>query len=321
MREQAGARAFANIALIKYWGKKPGQGNLPATPSISLTLAGLMTETTVRRIEGRKDVIFLNGTEADSADRRRLVQYLGIWRSDKLLSGSFEIHSQNSFPTASGLASSASGFAALATALAALSDAKLSAKDISALARRGSGSAARSIPGGMVALPAGSDATAKQLAEAKDVPWGMVVVVVGGGKKIMPSTEGMEHTAAPSPFYGAWVKQAKDDFRDMAVALKHWDLAAAGRLMEENTLAMHSAMIASRPPLVYWHSTTLAVIEQVQLWRSEGLKCWYTIDAGAHLALLAKREDLKEVAKPAGKIKGVARAFACEPGGPAELIS
>jgi hypothetical protein len=44
----ATARACANIALIKYWGKRDAVLNLPAAGSLSLTLAALITETTVR---------------------------------------------------------------------------------------------------------------------------------------------------------------------------------------------------------------------------------------------------------------------------------
>jgi hypothetical protein len=37
------AVAHANIALAKYWGKALDGANLPAVPSLSLTLAGLCT--------------------------------------------------------------------------------------------------------------------------------------------------------------------------------------------------------------------------------------------------------------------------------------
>jgi diphosphomevalonate decarboxylase len=43
----ASSKAHANIALAKYWGKCDEQLNLPAVPSLSLTLDGLWTETTV----------------------------------------------------------------------------------------------------------------------------------------------------------------------------------------------------------------------------------------------------------------------------------
>ena len=46
-KRTARATARANIALAKYWGKSDVALNLPAVPSISLTLDGLVTTTTV----------------------------------------------------------------------------------------------------------------------------------------------------------------------------------------------------------------------------------------------------------------------------------
>ena len=37
------ARAHANIALVKYWGKRDAARNLPAAGSLSLTLDALTT--------------------------------------------------------------------------------------------------------------------------------------------------------------------------------------------------------------------------------------------------------------------------------------
>ena len=41
------AQAPANIAFIKYWGKKDATLRLPYNPSISMNLSGCMTTTTV----------------------------------------------------------------------------------------------------------------------------------------------------------------------------------------------------------------------------------------------------------------------------------
>ena len=43
MKRAARARARANIALAKYWGKSDEQLNLPAVPSVSITLDPLIT--------------------------------------------------------------------------------------------------------------------------------------------------------------------------------------------------------------------------------------------------------------------------------------
>ena len=53
----ARARARANFALIKYWGKAPGALNVPAVGSISITLDALWSDTEVEfgeRTAGRR---------------------------------------------------------------------------------------------------------------------------------------------------------------------------------------------------------------------------------------------------------------------------
>lgn len=139
MTRRAVAQAQANIALLKYWGKRDGV-HVPATPSISIGVAALTTITCVERSRARTDSLRLNGRPATPADSRRIQEYLELWRTQGLLDGCFGIESNNSFPTAAGLASSASGFAALAMALSAFSPRPLRTAELSRLARRGSGS-------------------------------------------------------------------------------------------------------------------------------------------------------------------------------------
>ena len=45
MSEEAICRAGPSLALIKYWGKEIKGDNLPATPSLAVTLGGVHTET------------------------------------------------------------------------------------------------------------------------------------------------------------------------------------------------------------------------------------------------------------------------------------
>ena len=69
MSQAAFARARANIALAKYWGKSDVALNLPAVPSISLTLDGLVTETTVRfREDLDADLVKLDGRVATAKE-------------------------------------------------------------------------------------------------------------------------------------------------------------------------------------------------------------------------------------------------------------
>ena len=67
------ARACANIALAKYWGKSDIERNLPAVPSVSVTLDALVTETSVALDRSlARDEVSLDGSlvrEGEEADR------------------------------------------------------------------------------------------------------------------------------------------------------------------------------------------------------------------------------------------------------------
>jgi diphosphomevalonate decarboxylase len=313
-------RAFANIALTKYWGKIEGPGNLPATPSISLALEALSTETEIECLTKGPDRVSLNGSPADESSYRRLVQYLDYWRDNRLIDGNFAISSTNYFPTKAGLASSSSGFAALAAALGAFSNRKIGKAELSRLARRGSGSAARSIPGGLAAINLGKDPASRLLIPAEKVPWGMVVAIVGEGSKKVGSRTGMEQSRLTSPYYRSWVAQAKRDYSATLKAIREMDFTRVGEIAEANALAMHACMIATRPGLVYWNATTVELIRSVQNWRYEGLETYFTIDAGHHVILFGKREDLKSIATRVKKVANVKAAIASSPGSGAEII-
>lgn len=320
MTDRARARAHANIALVKYWGKIPGTENAPATPSISLALDALTTVTEVRRLPSGPDRVELNGRPAEGETRRRVTAFLDLWRGRGLLSGPVAVSTENRFPTASGLASSASGYAALTLALAGLSPRRLDRRALSRLARRGSGSAARSVPGGLAALPLGEDPAARTLLRAEEVPWGMVIALVEGGMKAVGSREGMERSRETSPYYTAWVRQSRRDYRRMLAAVRRRDLGEVGEIAEANALAMHACMLSTRPALVYWSGGTLALLNEVRRWRADGLETYATIDAGAHVMLLARREDLPEVARRARGVEGVRSVLTGYPGGAAEVI-
>ncbi len=314
------ARAFANIALIKYWGKRDLPGNVPATPSISLALDALKTETTVIPLPEGDDRFYLNDAETDSKTAARLKRFLDLWRGQGLLKGTFEVHSRNVFPTGAGLASSASGFAALTQAMAGVSEKPIRRSLLSKLARRGSGSAARSIPGGLAALPPTNDPGARILLPAEKVPWGMAVAVVKAAQKKVGSTEGMQRSRSTSPYYAAWVSRTKHDYKDMLEAVSAMDFTRIGELTEASATAMHACMIATRPALVYWTGTTVDLLHAVREWRADGLEAYATIDAGPHVALLCRLKDLDAVAERTRAIAGVETVFIGKPAGGAEIV-
>ncbi len=311
-------RAFGNIALIKYWGKTDGNANLPATSSISLALDSLKTETTIRQLSHGPDEVVING---QNGSNQRVISILDNWRSEGLLAGHWTVFSQNFFPTGAGLASSASGFAALIKALSTVAERKLDETEISRLARRASGSAARSITGGLSAVEIGDNPSAREILPPGEIPWGMVAVIVDDNHKKIGSREGMEHCRLNSPYYPAWVEQSRKDYKAMLTAVEKRDFTSMGRITESNCLAMHACMMAARPPLNYWNPATLAVIHHSAQWREEGLENYFTIDAGPQVFLLAKKENLEDLARRARNIIGVRQALTALPAGGAEIIA
>ncbi|MBD3167191.1 diphosphomevalonate decarboxylase [bacterium] len=319
MKESGRGQACANIALTKYWGKRPGTANAPATPSISLTLDPLRTETTVQMIDTADDQVVLNGVEATGRPKERIVWFLDIWRDKGLISGSVFVSSFNSFPTAAGLASSASGFAALTMALADLAQADLSRRELSRLARLGSGSAARSIFGGIAAMPLGDNPAARCVLEAEATPWTMVIAVVDAPEKTVGSTEGMERSRTASPYYRAWTALAKKDYATVLHGVMHRDFTRVGETMEANMYAMHGCMLATRPSLPYWSPGTLEVLQEAKVQRSKGLEAYATVDAGAHVALLCRHDDADAVADMLSLLMDRERVMICRPAGHAEI--
>ena len=314
------ARAFANIALVKYWGKKAITGNIPATPSISLALKALQTITTVERISSRKDRFAINGSRADDEASSRIKGYLDYWRSAGLIDGHFAINSKNDFPTAAGLASSSSGFAALATALSEFAVRRPGMTAISRLARIGSGSAARSVVGGLAAMPIEANPFARSIMAAADIPYGMVIIEVDDATKPVGSRQAMEHCRKTSPFYKNWLKKAARDYRQMLQAIEKDDFELIGDIMENNALAMHACIMSSRPAILYWRPATLRILEFVKKWRSLGLQTYATIDAGPNVILLGRLDDLNKIAFKARRIEGVRKVIESEAGGKAEII-
>ncbi len=152
----AQARAGANFALIKYWGKADVRLNVPAVGSISITLDALWSETSVELDPTlAADEFSLNGRTRPE-EQLKVSACLDLLRARVPVATRARITSRNNFPTGAGLASSASGFAALVTAGAAALGLELSPRERSIVARQGSGSAARSVFGGFVEMHAGT---------------------------------------------------------------------------------------------------------------------------------------------------------------------
>ncbi|HVR63201.1 MAG TPA: diphosphomevalonate decarboxylase [Polyangia bacterium] len=321
------AVAGTNIALVKYWGKRDAALNLPATGSLSLTLAELGTRTTVR-FGGRGpggDRVRLGGAEADQRFAFRVSQFLDLVRREAGIADAAEVVTENSVPTAAGLASSASGFAALALAASRAAGLALAPAALSGLARRGSGSAARSIFGGFVEMARGaqddgSDSVARAIAEPGAWELRLVVAMTAATEKALGSTAAMERTARTSPFYPAWVAGSDGDLAEARAAIAARDLEALGRVAERSALRMHATAMAADPAIVYWNAATLAAMHTVFDLRAGGVAAYVTIDAGPHVKALCAAADAERVAAALGATPGVLRTLVASPGAGARVI-
>ena len=297
----ATASANTNIALIKYWGKADESLAIPATSSLSLTLGGTRTTTTVSFDGGTgdEDAVTINGTPPDGTARERVVRFLDLVRSRAGMTIPASVASSSTVPLAAGLASSAAGFAALAAAATRAAGMSLDERALSRLARRGSGSATRSIFGGLVLWNAGVDdetSYAEPVSCDLDLDLAMVVVVVSAGRKTISSTQAMRHTMRTSPLYPAWVEASRKDLQGALEAVRTRDLPRLGEVVEGNALGMHATMIAARPSVMYWLPETLDVVHTVRIMRDEGFPVWATIDAGPNVKVLTAGKDADRVA-------------------------
>lgn len=316
---EAMARACANIALAKYWGKADVKRNVPSVPSISMTLDQLVTETKVRfDTTLRADAVRLDGRRASTEEAARVVQMLDRVRKTAGFGTRAKVSSHNHFPTAAGLASSASGFAALAAAACAAAGLRQSPRQLSALSRASSASAARSIFGGFVELPAGKrgddDLAARPLAPPSHWNLRLIVAQTVPGSKKVGSTEGMERSRKTSPYYESWLQHAPKWSRTIKRAIRERDLDSLGAAMEKSTLAFHCCAITSTPPIFYWAPETLSVLSTVEGLRDRGVSAWATMDAGPHVKTLCDASDAARVRQALDRTVGVTRTWVTKPG-------
>ncbi len=321
------AEARTNIALVKYWGKNDAELNLPAVPSLSLTLDGLVTRTEVHLDPAlTEDRLFLNDEPVTGQALMRVTRHLDRVIAEGTGRLRAAVHSRNSFPTAAGLASSASAFAALTVAAAAAAGLRFDPAQMSILARQGSGSAARSIFGGLVVLGVGtpsqrdSAVATPLLAPEEWADLRMVIGIVSEGPKDTPSTDGMNLTAATSPFYRPFVSGAPGDLADAIRAVRQRDLLALGTVAERSALRMHASAMAADPGVVYLRGATIEGLHAIRALRRSGVPVWFTCDAGPHPKALTLASVADQVAAALASVPGVRRTLVARPGAGAQVL-
>lgn len=302
----------SNIAIVKYWGKKDGQ--LPANPSVSFTLDACRTDTSLK-VKTRGDrnskyavEVYLDGEEKPSFVPKieqffdRIAPY-----APYLADYAFTVHTSNSFPHSSGIASSASGMSALAVCLVNFENACGAdytpgefLRRASFYARLGSGSAARSIYGGAVAwgespaIPGSSDLYAVPLPPENIHPvfrdFRDTVLLVEKGSKSVSSSAG--HALMKGhPFAPARFSQAGEHTAKLLDILRGGEVQDFGTLAESEALTLHAMMMTADPYYILFKPATLQALQKVWDFRREtGQPLYFTLDAGANVHLLYPAE-------------------------------
>lgn len=309
-------RAHANIALVKYWGKRDEALFLPANGSLSLTLDGLYTTTSVEYGDFAADRLVLDGVEQGGDALAKVSRFVDKVRPQ---GARVLVESQNHVPTAAGLASSASAFAALAVAASRAAGLALSPEELSRLARQGSGSACRSIWGGFVEWRRGSRADGMDSHGVPIAPqdhWDvrMLVAVLQKAPKAVSSREGMKRTVKTSPFYPGWLASVDQDLATARNAIQARDLGALGTVMEASALKMHATMLAAKPPFTYLRPASLSAIQAVWDARAEGLEGYLTMDAGPNVKVLCAARDAEAWQRRLAALPEVVEVLCCAPG-------
>ena len=256
-----------------------------------MTLRELFTQTRISASTDGNDRFELNTKPKNDP---RVFHLLDLVREKAGVTDAVRVVSQNFVPTASGLASSASGSAALVTAAWHYFTGSDDWSEVIDVIRIGSGSAPRSLLGGLVELDKATGGI-EQLSAPEDWALSMVVAQLSEGAKSTSSRQGMSHTKTTSIYYDAWVLHHPSDLTLARQAIAAKDLEQLGTVMESSTMRMHACMLGARPPLLYWNSNTIKIIELVTELRQQGIGAWYTMDAGPHVKILCLPTDAQRI--------------------------
>ncbi len=322
--------APSNIALAKYMGKEDVAVNQASNPSLSMTLDGLRTWLEVDRTAsspGRSRYQLLAeapaglsaAARAPELGEKSVARFLAHAervqnRLPSLLSGlglsagsvegvSFTFRTANTFPAASGIASSASSFAALTLGLAWAQCADAEAfrrawessdralrRALARLSREGSGSSCRSMEGPFVrwegdsVLPVPSE-----LPKLADL-----VVLVSSQEKEVSSSQAHLRVKT-SPLWEGRPERVHARVTQIEKALGAGDLNALGRISWSEAWEMHSLFHTAEDPFSYWAPETLAILQWISPELKKGRPWVVTLDAGPNVHILCPEAQVAEL--------------------------
>ncbi|MFT4698632.1 MAG: diphosphomevalonate decarboxylase [Flavobacteriaceae bacterium] len=306
----------SNIALVKYWGKY-GQQN-PKNASISFTLNNCNTLTELKYF--LKDSqnqefdfnVYFEGEKKDDFKPKiesffeRIEEYIPFLKHYR-----FEIHTSNTFPHSSGIASSASGMSAIA--LCIMSMEKLMLPEVSSdyfnqkasfLARLGSGSACRSIKGELIVWGAHENIQGSSQLFGIQYPYQVhdnfknyqdTILLVDKGEKQVSSTVG-HNLMKDHPFAEQRFQQANENLSKLIPVLEQGNVSEFIKIVESEALSLHAMMMTSMPYFILMKPNTLEIINRIWSYRKlQNSAICFTLDAGANVHVLYPENEKETV--------------------------
>lgn len=308
---QAYFKAPSNIALIKYWGKREIQ--IPENTSISFTLKNCVSKTKIickNRNADKNISVFFEGKNNEKFVPKiekmfQLIKPLLPWINDY----EFEVHTENSFPHSSGIASSASSMCAIAACLADLNNQMLKKNElnlnlISEMARLGSGSACRSvfpniaIWGKHSKIPFSNDnyaIDANNFLHENFKNYCDSILIVSNKEKSVSSTAG-HGLMKNNPFSKVRFQSANENCILLLNALKNGDYNSFIEITEHEALTLHALMMTSTPSFMLFEAESIAIIKKILEYRNETkTPLCFTLDAGPNVHLLYPKNYKEKV--------------------------
>ncbi len=307
----------SNIALVKYWGKRPIQ--IPQNPSISFTLSNAFTQTS---IDYRYDHMLKDGPKIDfyfegkekPAFAKRIIRFIESLKDTFTWLSHCHLHidSTNSFPHSSGIASSASAMSALALGLCDIAqqiegkvwEETVFLQKASNIARLGSGSASRSVYPDLAiwgthhSFQGSSDNYAMQYSHdihERFLDFHDDILIISPKEKSVSSTIGHQ-LMENNPYAATRYDQAHKNLEEIVQAMKANDMDSFGRIVEEEAMTLHALMMASKPGYMLMQPNTIAAINTIRAYREKtGTPVYFTLDAGPNIHLLYPNDVAKNV--------------------------
>ncbi len=297
------AEAPANIALIKYMGKKDETKNIPDNPSLSYTLPKLVSYVQVEpstSVYDRWEPLTLPGAlpfMLSQKGQQRFLNHVRLLKNHFGFQGSFIIRSCNNFPHSSGLASSASSFAALTKCLIRAineiqSQPETSIDEQAQLSRLGSGSSCRSFYAPWVQW---EDASVKPI----ELPYSNLihqVILISHAEKEISSSRAHQY-AKTSPLYAQRSLRATASLKLLKAALESKQWHDAYLICWREFQDMHQLFSSASPSFSYINNNSqqlLSILQDVWTHKKDGPIV--TMDAGPNIHLLY-REDQHELSQ------------------------